>query len=395
VTSLSTTDHPYALVSGADEKELRVFDATLAFIRLLRLVSKGDRTIGQNDDVDRVERAYIPSLGLTNKATAADGAEEDTNGVSESSTQLPLERDLGAVSLWPEVRKLYGHNTELTRLASTVCARTSGLSFDSRKYSADVLVASSAKARDVDAACIRLWDVKQNRCLQVLSGGHRSTVTALSFSPDGRYLASSGKDRRLCLWQRSDDGGETTSEQIGTDKFYLSSAVDSAHKRIVWDVHFCPFEPTVFATGSRDGSVKIWKVSQVLTESKESTDLKELFCFSPIRKGSNQKPEAVTSLAFAPLSISSLGLLALGLENGMIELWSIPLDGSNPEDKSPEMVLCLPPECCHIATVTKLAWRPQHYGAGERQVLTLASCSLDHGCRIFEISSPHLMNLYN
>ena len=32
----------------------------------------------------------------------------------------------------------------------------------------------------------------------------------LSFSPDGgRYLASSGKDRRLCLWKKQQGDGET------------------------------------------------------------------------------------------------------------------------------------------------------------------------------------------
>ena len=40
VTSLSTIEHPHKLVSGADEKELRVFDSTLAFDRLLQLTSK-------------------------------------------------------------------------------------------------------------------------------------------------------------------------------------------------------------------------------------------------------------------------------------------------------------------------------------------------------------------
>lgn len=42
--------------------------------------------------------------------------------------------------------------------------------------------------------------------------------------------------------------------------FALGSAVDSAHKRIVWGLHFCPFDPTLLASGSRDGRVKLWRV---------------------------------------------------------------------------------------------------------------------------------------
>ena len=49
-----------------------------------------------------VNQACIPSLGLTTKTSAAEGADEDGGGHSKSSSHLPLKLDLGAVSLWPE-----------------------------------------------------------------------------------------------------------------------------------------------------------------------------------------------------------------------------------------------------------------------------------------------------
>ena len=382
VASLSTLDHPHLLVSGADEKELRAFDATKAFLRLQRLVSGEDPTL--DDPIDRVDRAYIPSLGLSNKATAADGAEEDTSEASVANTQLPLERDLGAVSLWPEIRKLYGHNTELARLSSTVSARTAS-AYSSSEYTKELLVASSAKARDVEDACIRLWNVEESRCAQVLTGGHRSTVAALAFSPDGKYLASSGKDRRLCVWRRTHEG-DSSGEK---DLFYLASAVDSAHKRIIWGVHFCPFEPSILATGSRDGSVKIWRITDSLVDEKMTVTMKEILDFSPIATTSNDKPEAVTSLAFSPLGFSGSedAILALGLENGLIELWKVSLN----EDPKAELLTCFSPQICHIATVTKLAWRPHRDNSmvPEETRMVLASASSDHGCRIFDIGPPN------
>lgn len=203
VTSVSTPEHGHLYVSGADEKEARVFDAPLSSLRLLRAIYGDQLSVG-GDGTSRVERAYIPSLGLSQKASAADRAEMDTNETDvvtikeeESQLRLPLERDLGVVSLWPEVRKLFGHNTELFCLASTVSAR-SGPKFTSSPFARQVLVASSTKARDIDAAAIRLWDAEKGKCIQVLSGGHRSTVAALAFSPDGRYLVSCRK-RADCI----------------------------------------------------------------------------------------------------------------------------------------------------------------------------------------------------
>jgi len=327
----------------------------------------------------------MPSLGLSNKDTAADGADEDTSGASASSTLLPLERDLGSISLWPETRKLYGHNSEIARLASTLSARTCISTVFSTPYIDQVLVASSTKARDVNTANIRIWDVDRNKCLQILQGGHRSTVTALSFSPDGTYLASSGKDRRLCLWKRY--APEDSSGQ--NDLFFLASDVKSSHKRIVWCVHFCPYEPTVLASGSRDGTIKLWRI---VGGDDGTTNVNEYSKFIPTLDGSTNstskdKAEAVTSLAFSPIKSSdtSRGILAIGLENGFLQLWYVTVFTRSDECKiePPSLAMAFDVHFCHIGAVRKLAWRPtvdSNIGPS-----VLASCSSDNGCRIFSV----------
>ena len=365
LTSVSTLMHRHLFVSGADEKEIRVFDAPMNAIKMLQ-ATKSTNKSPVEDVLERVERAYIPSLGLSNKASAADGADEDTEGIVEENDalHLPLERDLGAVSLWPEVGKLYGHNTELYCLTSTLTAK-SGPQIDG-PFANESLVASSAKARDIQDASIRIWDVESGKCVQVLSGGHKSTVATLCFSPEGSFLATSGKDRRLCIWTRTTESTE--------GPFVLATAVDSAHKRIVWSAHFCPHDSTLLATGSRDGIVKIWKIAKSETDAVTASVLHTFE--ATYRAG--KKAESVTAVAFAPIpGAEEEALLAIGLDNGLIEIWAI--------GKDCRLVDAIEPTSCHFATVTKLCWKPVRDDGDD--TLLLASVSNDHGVRLFRVNS--------
>jgi elongator complex protein 2 len=394
VASLSTHSHPHLIVTGADEKEIRAFDAPKTTLRLLDTLTDVRPIPNLNGiPTERVERAYIPSLGLSNKASPADAAAEDDETDIESkvtsSTQtmvrLPLERDLGAVSLWPEVQKLFGHNTEVYCLAAMSLPHSDNASENW------TIVASSAKARDADDAKIRLWNVRSGQCIQVLSDGHKSTVATIDFSPSGEYLASSGKDRRLCLWKKQD----STSSSM--PNYTLAWAMDAAHRRIVWSVHFCPYELHMLASASRDGCIKVWSIQEDPPELESKTKVTEIVNFCPsFQRGG--KPDAVTAISFAPIPLINQAVLAIGLESGRIELWCISYEkgAALKVTSTPYMLSGLDPSLCHCDTVTKLAWRPIRSNttsdatekAGDitdDPILYLASCSMDHGCRIFEI----------
>ena len=79
-------------------------------------------------------------------------------------------------------------------------------------------------------------------------------------------------------------------------------------------------------------------------------------------------------------------MLALGLECGFIEVWIVPT--VDLDSNKSKMLLRLPTSYNHVATVTKLAWRPllvnETQGEAQSYRLTLASCSMDRGCRMFE-----------
>ena len=80
---------------------------------------------------------------------------------------------------------------------------------------------------------------------------------------------------RLVKIEDSVSGLETT-EMVRNKPFALGSAIESAHKRIVWGLHFCPFDPSLLASGSRDGCVKLWKASIPQQESDTNPTLTEV-----------------------------------------------------------------------------------------------------------------------
>ena len=201
---------------------------------------------------------------------------------------------------------------------------------------------------------------------------------SLSFSPDGTLLASAGKDRKLCIWKRNRTSDDTF--------FDLSAIVESAHKRIIWSTDFCAEDSSTLVTGSRDGFVKIWRV----VDNEGGVEIKEMHQFQPKCKGL-KKVEPVTATAFAPMSLSieignesiSHGILAIGMECGLVEIWAIPLGEYSSSDCAPRILHSIPIQDCHIGVVKKLAWRPRQK---DENGLTLASCSTDHGVRFYQVS---------
>ena len=336
----------HRFVSGADEKQLRVFDApgaTLKLLKQLRIQGTGNAEDEEEEFAAvTVERAYLPCLGLSNKGGDEAGnpdAELDIDVAegeiqASSEIRLPLERDLGIVTLWPEVRKMYGHGAEVLSLASTAqCPR--------RNKGEKIIVASASKARDVDGADIKLWDIESSVSVGMLEGGHKSSVAALSFSSDASMLASSGKDRRICIWKRSNGAN-----------FTLAAAEDNAHKRIVWCLAWSTTADDVLVSGARDGLLKVWNVGSALTCVRE-------FSFGL----------PVTSVAFAP----GLSLAAIGLESGVIKLWDISEGAGEGRDL----------EGTHVATVERVCWRPKGEASGDTYYL--ASCGLDHAVKVHKI----------
>lgn len=148
------------------------------------------------------------------------------------------------------------------------------------------------------------------------------------------------------------------------------------HKRIIWSSSWNPFGHE-FATGSRDKSVKIWSVE------KESSV--KLISTLPQFKSS------VTALSWLGVDQQrNTGILAVGMESGLIELWHITITQRSQgievasEEVSVSLHVRIDPLMCHVSTVNRLAWKDAKKRPDCRSV-ELASCGSDHSVRIFDV----------
>ncbi|GLT91872.1 hypothetical protein SLE2022_097350 [Rubroshorea leprosula] len=365
----------HRFVSGAEEKVGRVFEAPLSFLKTMHHATSQQGGFLEDLQVDvQVLGANMSALGLSQKPIYLNASIEtpDRNGndgldtlesipdaVPVVLTEPPIDDQLAWHTLWPESHKLYGHGNELFSL----CCDHEGN-----------LIASSCKAQSATVAEIWLWQVGSWKAVGRLQS-HSLTVTQMEFSHDNNLLLTVSRDRHFSIF---------AINQTGTGEVnYKLLAKQEAHKRIIWACSWNPFGHE-FATGSRDKTVKIWAV-------EEESSVKQILTLP-------QFNSSVTALSWIGLDRQrNHGLLAVGMENGLIELWNLTIrrtnDGSTTLPAAAAAIaIQLDPFICHVSAVNRLAWRNSEKSENCTS-MQLASCGADHCVRVFECPFSSLVGV--
>ncbi|MBN3908323.1 MAG: hypothetical protein HWQ35_17810 [Nostoc sp. NMS1] len=94
-----------------------------------------------------------------------------------------------------------------------------------------------------DDQIIRIWDVNTGEPIKILKG-HTSKVMSVVFSPDGQTIASCSEDKSIRIWDTCTGKHKTLQ----------------GHSGRVWSVAF-NFDGSLLASGGEDNTIKVWDIT--------------------------------------------------------------------------------------------------------------------------------------
>lgn len=233
-------------------------------------------------------------------------------------------------AVWTEAKLVFGEKTS-EKKGAELYQTLSG--HNSRIYSADFSPNGRYVVTASGDSSAKIWEVATGKLVATLRG-HPSHVFSARFSPSSGQVVTAGGETAI-LWK------VTTGTEVRAFKGHANK------------VHSAEFSPdgAVIATGSEDGTVKLWNAQNG----------KEIRTIEVTNKG------WVYDAAFSPNGRT----LAIGAANGLVGLWNV---SSGQQIRSFDG---------HNRAISSVCFSPNGR--------FLATSSIDNTTRIWEVSSGKLM----
>ena len=148
----------------------------------------------------------------------------------------------------------------------------------------------------------------------IIKNAHKNSVFSIKYALDGQYLLSGGRDALLKMWRLDENVTASGAWQEGVLEL-------SAHLYTINKIAFHPQNPDIFATASRDKTIKIW---QLMTSAENHNvkieEIKLLKVINTIRYGGHLN--SVNTLSWTPYN----NWLISGSDDRSLMIWDINLE---------------------------------------------------------------------
>ncbi len=183
-------------------------------------------------------------------------------------------------------------------------------------------------AESADDLTVRIRSVKTGDIVRRLLG-HTDAVTSLAYDPTGTWLATTSKDSSVRLWHAADG---------------IPGPVLVGHRAATTSVAFSSDGRTLIS-GSADGTVRLWDIAAATPTREHSS---RLIRVSPngqweirqrpfnlqvdlIRLSNGEETPIESDVTLTTVDFSDDGgRVVLGFDTGMVQLGTLPTDGSAP-----------------------------------------------------------------